>query len=262
MAAGNFAACLKETLVHEGGWSDHPSDPGGATMKGVTIGRYREHYPNATKTDLRNISNADLQRIYRDDYWNKVSGDKLPYGVDMSTFDYGVNSGPSRGVRALQAAVGVKVDGVPGGDTIKAANSAYGKDVIKRICASRRSFVQGLRTFAVFGKGWSRRIASVEARSVAMFLASGGELSKQAKADLNAESAKAGKTAKDQKTAGGGIAGGGAAGNGALVASGDVNWIVIAGLIVLAVVVAGALILKARQNRDREEAYKAVAVGG
>lgn len=255
MATGNFPACLKETLVHEGGWSDHPSDPGGATMKGVTIGRYREHYPNATKTDLRNISETDLQRIYRDDYWSKVSGDALPFGVDLSTFDYGVNSGPSRSVKALQAALGVKVDGRAGYETTKAAQFTDGKAVIQRICAQRRSFVQGLKTFAVFGKGWSRRIASVEARSVAMWLAAGGALSKQARDTLKTEGKKAGKTAKTQDAAGGGTA---ATGGGAAIAV-EPNWLLIAGLVVLAVV-GLALILKARQNRDREEAYKAAAI--
>lgn len=255
MAIGNFPACLKETLVYEGGWSDHKDDPGGATMKGVTIGRYRQYYPNATKADLRAITEADLQRIYREDYWNKVAGDALPYGVDLSTWDYGVNSGPSRGVKALQSAVGVKADGVAGRETIKAAQSANGKSTIQKICAQRRGFVQGLKTFAVFGKGWSKRIASVEAKSVAMWLSLGGALSKQAKAELNAEAAQAGKTAKKQDAASGGTA---ATGGGAALAV-EPNWLLVAGLVVLAVV-AVALIIKARQNRDRETAYREIAV--
>lgn len=259
MAIGNFPACLKETLVHEGGWSDHKSDPGGATMKGVTIGRYRQYYPSADKTSLRNISEADLQRIYREDYWNKVAGDALPFGVDLVTFDYGVNSGPSRGVRALQGAVGVKQDGKPGYETMNAAQSANGKATVQKICAQRRGFVQGLKTFAVFGKGWSRRIASVEARGVAMWLSLGGALPKQAKTELKVEAGKAGKAASTQNKAGGAVAGGGTVGNGALVTTGDVNWMLIAGLVVIVILVAGALALKAVQNREREEAYETVA---
>ncbi len=37
----NFKKALKHVLVHEGGWADHPKDPGGATMKGVTLATYR-----------------------------------------------------------------------------------------------------------------------------------------------------------------------------------------------------------------------------
>jgi len=91
-----FSTVLAETLTHEGGWADHPKDPGGATMKGVTLATYRQYYPNATKADLRKISDADLKMIYRTGYWDKVRGDDLPPGVDLMTFDVAVNSGPRR----------------------------------------------------------------------------------------------------------------------------------------------------------------------
>lgn len=254
MAKDNFKACLAVTLSHEGGWSDHPSDPGGATMKGVTIGRYREYYPNASKADLRNISDAMLERIYRDDYWRAVSGDNLPYGVDLATFDAGVNSGPSRGAKWLQRAVGVVQDGIVGTDTLKAAILADGKAAIQRLCGYRLSFVQGLKTFAVFGRGWSRRIADIEARSVAMWMAKGASLTAAQRRELEAEAGKAGNTAAGQ---GAGGVGAGGVGGGALVM--EPSWI---GFAILVVLVAGAafLVLKARQNKDRAEAYARVAV--
>lgn len=257
MAKGNLGPCLKVTLVHEGGWSDHPADPGGATMKGVTIGRYREHYPNATKTDLRAISDADLQRIYRDDYWNKVRGEELPFGVDLATFDFGVNSGPSRGARYLQAVLGIKQNGVVGDGTVIAASKADGKATIQKLCARRLSFVQGLNTFKVFGKGWSRRVADIEAKAVSMWLARGGTVTAETRKELNAEGNKAGKTAQAQKKASGGtvILGGGG------TAATNPDWLLIGCLVAGTLILAGVLILKARQNRDRAEAYAAVAVG-
>lgn len=253
MAQGNFPACLKVTLSHEGAWSDHKDDPGGATMKGVTIGRYRQHYPNATKADLRNISDADLQRIYRDDYWNKVGGDKLPHGVDLATFDFGVNSGPSRGVRYLQASAGAKQDGVVGPQTLKSVIMTGGKEVIQKLCRKRLSFVQGLKTFKVFGKGWSRRIADVEAKAVAMWMAQGGSLTAAQRKELEAEAAKAGRTASGQNAGGAGTGGAGGA-----VAVAEPSWI---GFAILVVLVAGAaiLILKSRQNKARADAYARVA---
>lgn len=253
MAQGNLAACLKVTLSHEGAWSDHPSDPGGATMKGVTIGRYREHYPNATKADLRKISDADLQRIYRDDYWKTVRGDDLPYGVDLATFDFGVNSGPARARKYLQSVAGVTQDGVIGPQTLKAVIMKGGKQVIQKLCGKRLSFVQGLSTFKVFGKGWSRRIADVEAKAVAMWMAKGGTLSHFDRKELEAEAERAGKTASGQNAGGAGAGGAGGA-----VAVAEPSWI---GFAILVVLVAGAaiLILKSRQSKARAEAYAAVA---
>lgn len=254
MAKGNFPPCLNDTLSHEGTWSDDPRDPGGATMKGVTLGRFREKYPKATKADLRNISNADLQQIYRDGYWNKGRCEDLPYGVDLATFDYNVNSGPARGVKALQAAIGAKQDGIAGPATVAAARLADPRAVIKRMCAARLGFVMGLPTWKTFGRGWSRRIADVEAKAVAMWLASGGQLTPSARDSLKDEGKLADQKAATQNAgAGGSVAGGGVA------VTTDANWIGIA-LVVLAVgAVATILLLRARQNRDRAKAYAAVA---
>lgn len=254
MAKGNLAACLKVSLVHEGGWSDHPADPGGATMKGVTIGRYREYYPRATKADLRAISDADLQRIYRDDYWNKVRGEDLPFGVDLATNDFGINSGPSRSARYLQAVLGVKQTGVVGSETITVALKANGKTTIQALCAKRRGFVQALSTFAVFGKGWSRRIADIEAKGVAMWLAHTNP-GVDGRKELQAEGEKAGKTASTIKKANQGtvILGGGG------TAASNPDWLLIGCIGVGMLILVGVLILKARQHRDRADAYAAVA---
>ena len=260
MAKGNLAACLAVTLKYEGGWSDHPKDPGGATMKGVTLATFRRYYPGATKAELRAISAADVQRIYEDGYWRKVSGEALPFGLDLVTFDYGVNSGPSRGVKALQAEVGAKADGVAGAKTINKAASVDVKRASQGVCRRRLSFVRGLSTWETFKRGWSSRIADVEAKAVAMWLARGGALSQTDKRVLNGEADKAGMVAsKQQKSAGGAAGGGAAVGAGDAVATGDINWLLLGGIAVAVFVVAGILIVKARQNREREDAYQSVA---
>lgn len=260
MARGNLARCLQITLVHEGRWSDHPADPGGATMKGVTMGRYRQYYPNATKDQLRNISNADLQRIYRDDYWVPVGGDSLPYGVDLATFDFGVNSGPSRGVRYLQAALGVSQTGRADAITLKEANDADGKATVQKICARRLSFVRALGTFRVFGKGWTRRIADIEAKGVAMWLSRGAPLTRENRDALREEGTAARDTARQQDRGAATTGGGGAVvGGGDAAVTGAFNgWVLLAiGVAVLCVV--GYLVFKAHQNRARANAYEEVA---
>lgn len=157
----NFARSLKAVLVHEGGWADHPKDPGGATMKGVTIGTYRRYKPGATKEDLRNITDAELQRIYRDGYWDKVRGDDLPSGVDFCVMDFAVNSGPARAAIYLQEIVGVAPDGKIGPLTLQAVAKWDSVALIEALCAKRMGFLKRLSTWPTFGKGWSARVTGV-----------------------------------------------------------------------------------------------------
>ena len=157
----NFEACLAHVLQSEGLWADHPKDPGGATMKGVTLATYRKYKPGATKAQLRAISDADLAMIYRGGYWNLVKGDDLPAGLDLVAFDAAVNSGPGRGARWLQEALGVNPDGVIGPKTIAAANAAHKDAVIDRACDLRLGFLRQLGTWKTFGKGWTRRVEDV-----------------------------------------------------------------------------------------------------
>ena len=164
----NFAACLAETLRHEGGWSDHPKDPGGATMKGVTLDTYRRWRPGATKAQLRAITDAEVAAIYRKGYWDAVNADDLPAGLDLVAFDGAVNSGPSRGAKWLQAGVGAKQDGKVGPATIAAARAYDTRAAVNRACDARLAFLRTLGTWPTFGKGWSRRVASVRSTALAM----------------------------------------------------------------------------------------------
>jgi lysozyme family protein len=144
-----FKPALKKTLTYEGGWSDNPKDPGGATMHGITLTTYRLFKANATKHDLLIIPPAMVEHIYRTNYWDNIVGDKLPPGVGAVTFDYAVNSGLGRALRALRA-----------------AQAAYPHDPaaqVAHICDSRLAFLKSLKTFPVFGKGWTRRVSGVKA---------------------------------------------------------------------------------------------------
>lgn len=164
----NFNACLAEVLRHEGGWSDHPKDPGGATMKGITLDTYRRWRPGATKAQLRAITDAEVAAIYRKDYWDAVNADDLPAGLDLVAFDGAVNSGPSRGAKWLQAGVGAKQDGKVGPATIAAARACDTRTAVNRACDARLAFLKTLGTWPTFGEGWSRRVASVRSTALAM----------------------------------------------------------------------------------------------
>lgn len=162
-----FAVCLPRILVHEGGWSDHPADPGGATMKGVTLAVYRAFKGRAvTKAELRKISDADLAAIYRRNYWDVVHADELPAGVDYVTFDIAVNSGPGRAAKILQSAADATPDGAVGPATLAAVARVSPALLIKAMGARREAFYRSLSTFDTFGRGWIARCAQVTATAL------------------------------------------------------------------------------------------------
>ncbi|TGU44619.1 secretion activator protein [Mesorhizobium sp. M2D.F.Ca.ET.145.01.1.1] len=232
----NFQRSLAVTLQYEGGWSDNPADPGGATMKGVTIGTYRRRHPNATKADLRAISDAELSAIYCAEYWNPIGGNSLASGVDLATFDAAVNSGPGRANGWLKASLG-----------------GSGAETVKRICAKRLGFMEGLKIWKNFGKGWARRVAAIEAKGVAWATSMPGNAA-VVKKTLENEAAQANKKADRHVAVG---TGGGAIGVGAPTISADHT---VALLCILAVVlIAGVLVWRAHIHRERAAAYAAEA---
>jgi len=160
----NFELVMDELFRHEGGYVNHKSDPGGETKYGIS----KRSYPNV---DIRALTKEQARAIYRRDYWAKIKGDELPAGIDLVTMDPAVNSGVARGVKWLQGAIGfsgVDVDGKVGPKTLKRANSVNTVNAIKSACAARMSFLRGLKTWTTFGKGWTRRVAEVEAAGVSM----------------------------------------------------------------------------------------------
>lgn len=165
----NFARALSLVLKSEGGWSDNPADPGGATMKGVTLANFRRYVKaDATKADLRAITNDQVATVYRRFYWDAVAGAELPGGVDYAVFDFAVNSGPGRAAKNLQAAVGAVQDGRIGPATLSAVGARPSGAVIDDLCDARLAFLRRLPTWPVFGKGWSDRVRSVRSQALLM----------------------------------------------------------------------------------------------
>jgi lysozyme family protein len=165
----NFARALALVLKSEGGWSNNPADPGGATMKGVTLANFRRYVKaNATKADLRRISDPQVAAVYRRFYWDAVLGAELPDGVDYAIFDFAVNSGPGRAAKYLQAAMGVAQDGRIGPSTVAAARAKPAGVIIDALCDARLVFLQRLPTWKTFGRGWSDRVRSVRVQALLM----------------------------------------------------------------------------------------------
>ena len=165
----NFERALKLVLAHEGGYVDHPKDPGGATNKGITIATYRRFVNSkGTKDDLRRISNAEVAQVYRRQYWDAVKAGELPDGLDYAVFDFGVNSGPSRAIKYLQTAVGASADGKIGPATLAQVREQDADKVIETLCSARMNFLRRLDTWPTFGKGWTRRVGGVRSEALKM----------------------------------------------------------------------------------------------
>lgn len=168
----NFDRSLVEVLKHEGGFVNHPDDPGGATNKGITIAVYRKWInKDATVDELKQISDVVVANIYRRHYWNAVRGDDLPAGVDYAVFDFAVNSGVSRASRFLQTILQIEQDGKIGPLTVKAAYDGAPDAIINEYCDRRLAFLKALRGWATFGRGWDKRVANVRAIALRMVAA-------------------------------------------------------------------------------------------
>jgi len=158
-----FEQAVEQVLRHEGGFVQHPRDPGGATKFGITretLSRVKRR--RATVNDVRRLSRKEAIAIYRQLYWDAVRAEELPPGLDLAVFDLAVNSGPVLAVKMLQAVLGVEADGIVGPVTLKAARAADVSDVIRRLTKARLGFLGRLATWPVFGLGWRRRVLSVE----------------------------------------------------------------------------------------------------
>jgi lysozyme family protein len=164
-----FERAFAQTLKHEGGYVDHPSDPGGATNLGVTIGTLSQHLGRpATKAEVRALTPEAVKPIYKRNYWDAVDGDLLHPAVAYALYDYAVNSGPKRATIAVQRLVGVADDGKLGPITRAAIAKRDPSDLVRAICHERLGFLRRLSTWRTFGKGWTRRVEGVEREALQM----------------------------------------------------------------------------------------------
>lgn len=167
----NWKQALEKVLHHEGGFVNHPSDPGGMTNLGCTKAVWEEWtgHPVDEKA-MRCLTPTDVEPLYKRRYWDKVSGDSLPAGIDYFCFDTAINSGPGRAIKLLQSCVGATVDGALGPKTLEAVKAANQAELIKAYAKARLAFLQALPTWDTFGKGWGRRVTEVEQTALKMVI--------------------------------------------------------------------------------------------
>jgi lysozyme family protein len=161
----SFAAVLK----HEGGFVNHPKDPGGMTNLGVTKAAWEAYLGHSvTEENMRALTPFIVKPFYKAMYWDKIKGDDLPSGVDYAAYDLAVNSGVGRAAKFLQTIAGVTADGALGPKSMGAIRECNPEQMVDALCDMRLDFLKRLPTFDTFGKGWSRRVAEVKDKASGM----------------------------------------------------------------------------------------------
>lgn len=151
-----FDQMFDRLIGHEGGYVNHPSDPGGETNWGITK---TTALANGYTGPMRSLTRDQAKEIYRVAFWQRVSGDKLPAALAFQLFDASVNHGIGNGVRMLQRAAGVADDGKLGPVSLAAINAKPVTDMLVLFNAERLGFYTKLSTFSEFGRGWVNRVA-------------------------------------------------------------------------------------------------------
>jgi lysozyme family protein len=184
MAGTNFEAALAHVLVHEGGYVDHPLDPGGATKYGITLATLVAWRGRpVAKAEVMALDRREAADIYRARFWSAVRADELPPGLDYAVFDLAVNSGPARAARLLSRALDLPEEPRLSIEMVRAAGNRPVVDLIRRLSDERRTFLRRLAHWPTFGRGWSRRVAEVERQALALAGAAGSSASQPATKD-------------------------------------------------------------------------------
>lgn len=177
MVASSFPRSLSEILKHEGGYTNHPADPGGPTNRGVTLGEAQrlgldvDHDGDVDIIDIKSLTAEDAGKVFHENYWKTVRADDLPAGVDYAVFDFAVNSGNNRAIKFLQEVVSAEIDGTMGPKTLAAVWLMNPADIVNQLCDDRLAWLKRLPTWPVFGPGWGTRCVEVKALGAKMALA-------------------------------------------------------------------------------------------
>lgn len=165
----NFGFALQALLKHEGGYVHHKLDPGGMTNLGVTRAVWEAWVGHPVdEKQMRALTPALVAPLYKKKYWDRISGDELPTGLDMAVFDFAVNSGVGRAAKLLQEVLGVAQDGAIGPKTLAKAIEKDSSQLVADYNAKRLAFLQALPTWQTFGRGWGRRVAEVTQQATQM----------------------------------------------------------------------------------------------
>lgn len=165
----NWGNAFKMMLASEGGYVNHPSDPGGMTNLGVTKRVWEEWVGReSNEKEMRSLTPEMVEPLYKRKFWDACKCDELPSGIDYLVFDFAVNAGCGRSAKILQTAVDVTPDGGIGPITLAAVKAIPEDQLIEKFSQAKEDFYRSLNTFDTFGKGWLNRVAAVKVKATSM----------------------------------------------------------------------------------------------
>ena len=169
----NWEMFFDMLIKHEGGFTSDERDSGnakgdghgnkGSTMLGVTAWNWAKYTGKPAPMEvMKALTKEDVKPLYKKNYWDRVKADQLPSGLDLCVFDFGVNAGTGRSAKFLQGMVGATQDGAIGPATLAKVNEFVSMEGVEGAIAEfqhrRQGYYEGLKTFATFGRGWTRRV--------------------------------------------------------------------------------------------------------
>jgi len=173
VAIENYSICLELILHHEGGYVNHPKDPGGITNMGITKRVFEKWIGYEVTADgMKALTVEDVEPIYKKKYWDRVKGDEIETGLDLCVFDFAVNAGTGRAAKYLQKMVGTTQDGAIGPATLKHMSLFIQEEgveaAIQDYQSARQSYYESLSIFETFGRGWTRRVTETTEAALKM----------------------------------------------------------------------------------------------
>lgn len=148
-----YDECFEALIGHEGGYVNHPKDPGGETKYGIS----KRAYPNE---DIKNLTLDRAKLIYARDYWEPSGCNEWPEAMRFDVFDVAVNSGVTTAIKMVQRASFCEADGILGPRTRLAVKAMNPLVMHARINGARLAYMADLPTWPAFGRGWAKRIAA------------------------------------------------------------------------------------------------------
>lgn len=145
-----FDIAFEEVIGLEGGYNHNIHDPGGETKYGIA----KKYHPNE---DIKSLSLVRAKEIYKDEYWDKVEGDKLIYPLNLYVFSCAVNMGIYKAITLLQKALNVTQDGIIGKNTLESSKNITDEELEMYFVYQALEYGK-LANFSSFGKGWLKRI--------------------------------------------------------------------------------------------------------
>jgi lysozyme family protein len=165
----NWKRSFELMLQSEGGFANHPSDPGGMTNLGVTKATWENWVGRQSdESEMRSLTADKVEPMYKKKFWDAVRGDEVKIGLDYLLFDFAVNASPGRSIKTLQTSIGVPADGGFGPVTMAAMKSYEPVKLIERFSQAKEDFYRSLNTFDTFGKGWLNRVERVKGEALTM----------------------------------------------------------------------------------------------